>query len=114
MPVVPHLSPEWRLFLRFIRQLHYGRIEGLSVRRGTPIQSPAPTFFQEIKFCSETRAEADSDADLDDYCRKPAVSEFIQSLRNLGDGVIESLEVQRGLPFKIMIAGHGFSVRGLK
>ena len=106
MPVVRVVSPQLRLFLKFIRRLHFGRIEGVVVRSGVPLETPAPRFFCERKIGIVLPTVTDTD--FDSYCRNPAVSSFITYVYELGDGVISSLEVQHGLPFKIQITGHGY------
>jgi hypothetical protein len=83
-----------------IRTVHFGVIRNLGIQDGQPVFSPAPKIVRNIKFgACEARENAGA--------RKPhktQMSELFAALAEIGDGSIESLEVQSGLPFKLNIA----------
>ena len=96
------LSNPQRRLLETMQKLNYGRIEGLSIRGGEPVLNPQPRIVRDVKLGSPengTRPEFHSA----DFALKREHSELFENLRRLGDGVIESIEVKAGLPFRFTV-----------
>ena len=91
-----------RRLVELMQRINFGRIEHLAVRGGEPVLDPPPRVVREIKIGGENgpRAEVRSD----DFCLKRQVTELFDHLRELGNGVVESLEIKHGLPFRLMVA----------
>ena len=87
--------------LRLIHKINFGRIEGLVIHNGEPVFDPAPKVIREIKLGA--RNERQLAFIQSDLLGKPQVTELLACLSNLGNGTIESLEIQHGLPFRIRI-----------
>ena len=95
------ITPAKRRLLQVMQEVYFGRIDGLVVRDGEPIFDPAPKVVREIKFGGDNgpkpiiinRALFD----------KPQIAELFEHLAQISEGVIQSLEVQRGLPFRMRI-----------
>ena len=84
-----------------MQSLNFGRIDGLVVRGGQPVLDPLPEIIREVKFCSETGPRPE--LAIDDFLLKAQVVEFFDQLHVLGDGIIESLEIKHGLPFRMTV-----------
>jgi len=52
-----------------------------------------------VKFGGENGPRPE--ATIEDFLLKSQVIEFIDQLSRLGDGIVESLEVRHGLPFRM-------------
>ncbi len=95
------LTPSQQLLLTKMQRINYGRIEGLSVRRGQPVLDPPPRIIHEIKFGGDNgpRPEvAKADFEL-----KAQVRDLFAHLEALGDGVIPCIEIKHGLPFRMIV-----------
>ena len=95
------LSPARRRLVEAIRELGFGRIEGLIVVGGEPIFEPPPRMVQELRFTrkdSERLWEAENN-----YALKSQVTEFLERLTSLGNGRIDLITVQNGLPFSLTL-----------
>jgi len=95
------LSPARRRLVELLQQLNFGRVEGLSFLDGDPIFDPLPRIVREIKFGAHNGPRPE--AALRDFVLKAQLVEFFAWFDTLGDGVIERLEVQHGLPFRIVV-----------
>ena len=84
-----------------MQRINYGRIEGLSVRRGEPVLDPPPRIVREIKFGGENGPRPE--VVKADFTLKAPVRELVAQLEALGDGVIPCIEIQRGLPFRMTV-----------
>ncbi len=93
------LSPERRQLLEQMSSLNFGRIEKLQIRRGQPIFNPPPRVVRELKLGGENNSPR-PELNCPDFSLKEQVIELFTHLSELGDGVIEVLEVKHGLPFK--------------
>jgi hypothetical protein len=77
------------------------------VRRTAPVGvdqaafDPPPRVVREIKFGARNGPRPE--AALRDFVLKAQLVEFFACLDTLGDGVIERLEVQHGLPFRVAL-----------
>ena len=95
------LSEAQSWLIELMQRINYGRIEGLSVRRGQPVFDPPPRIVREIKFGGDNGPR--SEFAKADFSLKAQVRELFAQLEALGDGVIACIEIQRGLPFRMTI-----------
>ena len=93
------LSPARARLVDLMQRLNFGRIEGLHVLDGVPLFDPPPRVFRDVKpgRINGPRPEA-AKADFD---LKAEVIDLFVHLEEVGDGVIERIEVQHGLPFRM-------------
>ncbi len=93
------LSPARARLIELMQRLNFGRIEDLHILDGEPLFDPPPRAIREHKFArgDGPRPEA-AKADFD---LKVEVIDLFVHLEAVGDGVIECIEVQHGLPFRM-------------
>jgi hypothetical protein len=96
------LTPARRRLVERLQQLNFGRVEGLLVRGGEPVFGPATRVVREIKFGGENAPRPERG--LGDFLVKAQVAELLRCLSEIGDGVIDVLEVKHGLPFRLILA----------
>ncbi len=94
-------SDSRQLLIRLMQQLNFGRIEGLAVRGGRPVFDPPPRIIREVKFGAENGPRPE--AGRADFALKAQVRELFAQLEELGDGVVRCIEIQRGLPFRMIV-----------
>jgi hypothetical protein len=82
-----------------MQRLNFGRIEGLHVRDGDPLFHPPPRIFRDVKPGSKNGPR--SEAAKADFALKAEVIDLFAQLEAVGNGVIERIEVQHGLPFRM-------------
>ena len=92
------LSPGKGWLVDVMRQLSFGRIEGLAVRGGEPVREPAPRVVRTVKLGGADRGPRPG-LGARDFALKREVVEFLAACARLGDGVIARLEVRGGVPF---------------
>lgn len=95
------LPPERQQLLKRMQQANFGRFESLVVRNGQPVFDPSPLLIREVKFGGENGWR--SEAEIGDFVLKSQVVELLRFLDQLRDGVIESLEIKHGLPFRMLV-----------
>lgn len=100
-PTKTSLSPARRQLIELMQRINYGRIEGLSIRRGEPVLDPPPRIIREIKFGGENGPRPE--VAKPDFTLKAQVRDLFAQMEALGDGVVPCIEVQRGLPFRMAI-----------
>jgi len=88
-------------FIEMMQHINFGRIEGIVIRNGELVLDPRPRVVREIKFCAENGPRPE--ATKQDFLLKAQVRDFFTQVGALGNGVIHSLEVKRGLPFKMIV-----------
>lgn len=94
-------APEARL-LEIMQKMNYGRIEDLSIRSGQPTFNPPPRIVRDVKLgASDNGARPELEAS--DFALKREHIELFESLRRLGNGTIEAIEIKAGLPFRLLI-----------
>ena len=96
-----HLSPLRQVLVRLLQSINFGHVDGLEVRGGEPVFSPAPMVFVEIKldFAADPRPEID----LTDFELRDEVIRLMDQLDQLGDGSIERIDVRHGVPRRVLI-----------
>lgn len=99
-PFEPSSHAEKRL-TDLISSVGYGVIHNLRIERGQPVFSPAPKVVRNIKFGAkdghDTRLSSPK-------LHKGQMAELFDIIAEMGEGSIESLEIQAGLPFKVNVA----------
>ena len=91
------LTPARRRLLTLMQEMNFGRIEGLSIRKGEPVFDPMPRIVRQIKFCAENGPRREKK--LNDFNLKNQVVELFAAMDQIENGIIETLEVKHGLPF---------------
>jgi hypothetical protein len=83
-------------------QLHpFSRIECLLVRSGEPVFTPPPRIIQKLRMGGDNSARPESA--LPDFWLKRQTIELLETIAQLGEGEIRSIEIQHGLPFLVEI-----------
>ena len=95
------LSAGRQQLVETMRVVKFGRIENCVIRDGEPVFDPAPRITRDIKLGSGRRPVHRPDED--DFELKAQVVDLFEQLDLLGTGIIESLEIQHGLPFKLVV-----------
>jgi len=95
------ISPSQQKLLTEMQRINYGRILGLTVRNGQPVMDPPPRIVREIKFGGDNGPRPESLKG--DFALKAQVRDLFAQLEALGDSVITSIEIQRGLPFRMTV-----------
>jgi hypothetical protein len=95
------LTHSQRRLLHLMQTLNFGCINNLIFRDGQLVLDPPPEVFREVKFGGENGPRPE--AVIEDFLLKSQVVEFFDRLDRLGDGVIESLEIKHGLPFRMTV-----------
>lgn len=99
------LSQPQRQLVELLQHLNFGYVDHLPVRGGQPVLDPLPRRVREHKFCSENGAREEST--LQEFSLKPQVRELLDAMTEIGDGVIERIEVKHGLPFRMIVPENG-------
>ena len=92
------LSPARRRLLEICQKINFGRIENLSIRDGEPVLDPLPSIVQQLKFGGENGPRPE--LGTADCCLKEEHVQLFDVFDQLQNGVIATLEVQNGLPFR--------------
>ena len=95
------LSPARARAVKMMQELGFGTIYGLHVHDGEPVLDPPPRVVREIKFGGDNGPHTMTKSD--DFVLKQQVRDFIAQLDAIGTGIILSLEVKHGLPFRMTI-----------
>ena len=106
-PTAADLHPARQRLLALMRTLGYGRIEGLRVSAGQPVLDPLPRMVREVKFPQEGEPTRILPADPERTVLKKQHRQFLALLDQVGDGVIESVVVCNGLPFRADVPVRG-------
>ncbi|MEZ4651967.1 MAG: hypothetical protein R3E97_24835 [Candidatus Eisenbacteria bacterium] len=93
------LTPTTRRLLELIERIGFGRIENLWVRSGEPSFDPPPRVLRDLRLKPGPSAPATNrPGELKDQ-----FVQLMRLLRQLGDGVVELIEVQNSLPFRVVL-----------
>ena len=93
------LTPPQARLVDLMQRLNFGRIEDLRVLNGVPLFDPPPRVFRDVR---PGRANGPRpEAGRADFDLKAEVIDLFVHLEAVGDGVIERIEVQHGLPFRM-------------
>lgn len=96
-----NLTTSQQRLVMLMRDISFGRIEGLAVAGGEPVFQNGPTVVRDIKF------GAGSDSipinPKQDFSLKAQVIEMFEHLQNMSNGTVEVLEIKNGLPFRMSV-----------
>lgn len=79
-----------------MQQLGYGRIKRLIVSGGEPIMDPPPKVLRHKRLTGTRRTRPD--AQRGDFILKRQLVELFDEFDRLGNGVVDTIKVQDGLP----------------
>ncbi|MBU1700153.1 MAG: hypothetical protein KJ970_18125 [Candidatus Eisenbacteria bacterium] len=95
------LTQQRRRLLELMQQISFGKIEDLTVRSGEPVLDPPPRVVREIRL---GRAGPGPGKGKDDFLLKRQVVELFDEMTRVGNGRIERIDIQGGLPFRVFVA----------
>jgi hypothetical protein len=95
------LTPARQLLITEMQRINYGRIENLAVHKGQPVFTPPPRVIREVKFGGENGPRPE--ITKPDFAIKVQVRDLFAQMEAMDDGVILSIDIQRGLPFRMTI-----------
>jgi hypothetical protein len=95
------LSPSRKTLVQLMQHINFGTIENLAIRNGEPVLDPLPRVIRDVKFRGQNGPRHETD--LKDFALKGEVRALFEHLDRLGNGTIERLEVQHGLPFRMQL-----------
>jgi hypothetical protein len=87
--------------VELLQEQPFCRIEHLQVRAGEPCFSPPPRVIQKLKMGADNGSRPETA--LPDFWLKKQVVELLETIAELGEGEIRSIEVQHGLPLIVEI-----------
>lgn len=96
------LSPARQRLVELMQEVNFGRIERLEVREGEPLLDPPPRILRKVAF---GRMNAPNPARAkDDFVLKEPVRELFDLFDREIAVVVESLDLQHGLPVRMTVA----------
>jgi hypothetical protein len=95
------LSKTKARLIELMQRINFGSIEKLVIEKGELVFDPPPRIVREVKFGAENGPRPE--AAKQDFALKAQVRDLFAQIEEIGDGVIHSLEVKHGLPFKMVI-----------
>jgi hypothetical protein len=95
------LSAPHRRLIETMQRLNFGRIENLPIRDGAPVFGPGARFIQKVKIGGDSGPRPE--AVFNDFLLKKQTIELVETLTDLGDGMVLTIEVKHGLPFALEI-----------
>ena len=93
------LSPSRQRLIELMQRLYFGQIVGLGIHGGQPVLDPLPQLIRDRKLGSEPVHRPPSPNE--DFLLKEQVIDLFGYLDQVGDGVIDLIEVKHGLPFRL-------------
>ena len=110
-PTKSSLSQPKACLIELMQQINFGCIKGLVIREGEPVLDPPPRVVRVIKLCAENGPRPE--IAKGDFTLKVQVRDLFVQLDVLQSGVIGSLEVKHGLPFKMTIEENAAAASGV-
>ena len=95
------LPPDGVRLVELMQRLNFGRVEGLAVADGEPVFAPPPRVVREVKFGAENGPRPEMAKA--DFALKAQVRELFAQMEAMGTGVIRTIEVKHGLPFRMTV-----------
>jgi hypothetical protein len=96
------VSPARRALIDLMFEVYFGSIESLVIAGGEPVLRPAPRVARDVRLGRrDTRRPV---RDRTDFTLKAQHVELLQHFDALRDGLIDRIDVQAGLPFRIRLA----------
>jgi hypothetical protein len=105
VPSKATLSVARQRLVELMQEIWFGSIHLLIIRGGEPVLEPLPRIVRERKYPGDAGPRPGRSAG--GFLLKDQVVELFQDFDTLRDGVIETLEVKHGLPFRIFVAEGG-------
>lgn len=96
------LPPAGQRLVEMMQRLHFGQVLGLHIRGGQPVLDPLPRLIRDRKLGSEPLPRSASTQE--DFLLKEQVVELFAYFEQLGDGIIDLIEIKHGLPFRLQHA----------
>ena len=95
------LSAPRKLLLETLQAINYGRIERLLIRAGEPVLDHLELrIVKDVKLGSMDIG-ARSELEANDFVLKREHIQLFETINLIDDGVIESVDVKGGLPFRL-------------
>ena len=94
------LAPEDRNILSLMKTIDYGRLEHLVIQEGHIARTKESRIVQSIRFDAKN-ATRKSD---DDFLLTEKQTKFLDDVRRLGNAIINTIQIQAGLPVSMEIA----------
>ena len=94
------LSPARQALVRNCQSVNFGEIQSLCVRNGEPVFEHAPVVVIDVKL-----DQADvprPELELTDFDVRDEVCRLMARLDNIGDGMIQRLEIRAGIPRRVV------------
>lgn len=89
-----------QVLVRLCQQVNFGIITGLEICGGEPVFSPEPTVLVDHRLdCDECPRR---EVELQDFLLTDEVRRLMSTLDQIGNGVIERLEIRAGLPRRLV------------
>jgi hypothetical protein len=95
------LSLQRQFLIETLQRINFGRLENLRFKAGEPILDETSKIFREHKFGSENGPRPESTKI--DFALKKQLAELFRYFDDRRDGIVESLEVKHGLPFRMVV-----------
>lgn len=95
------LSEAQRQLVALLQWIHFGRVEDLHVQGGVPLFVPPPRVIRKLTMGAENSPRREGA--LPDFWLKRQESEMLKAIADLGDGIVQAIEVQHGLPLSLEI-----------
>jgi hypothetical protein len=95
------LSHRQRWLVKVHQEHPFSRIEHLHVSRGEPDPDHPPTIIQKLRMGGDNGRRPESE--LPDFWLKKPILDLLETIAELGEGEIRSIEVAHGLPLTVEI-----------
>lgn len=95
------LSPKQRRLVELLQEQPFCRIEGLCIHCGEPDFTHPPKVIAKLKMGADHGPRPE--ASLPDFWLKKQITDLLETIAELGEGEILSIECQHGLPVVVEI-----------
>jgi hypothetical protein len=99
------VSAPRQALIRRCQQIDFGKIVRFAVRAGEPVTLPETEVFLDVKLDSEDAQRPE--LDLKDFVLSAEVQRLFARLDQLGEGIVDHLEVRAGVPRRIVFKSQG-------
>ncbi|MBX9677758.1 MAG: hypothetical protein K2X38_03260 [Gemmataceae bacterium] len=96
------LTSQRQRLIELFQRINYGSIEGLRITAGQPCFDPKPTVLRDIKFGAAENGPRPELA-KGNFRLKASLLQLFDLLDEIRDGVLQTIEVKAGLPFRIVV-----------
>ncbi len=87
--------------VELMQDINFGEFRDITIRNGEPVLEREPIRIREIKFGGDNGSRLERQGR--DFVLKSQVVELFAWMHSVQNGVIESLEVKHGLPFRMFL-----------